>query len=133
MPSRNDQLIYYDIGYVFFANMIINGLWLIIFQTFTGWGFALALLVIFAMLATNTYIMMVSDRTNVNITEWITLRGGFSIYSGWVTAATILNVTFMLKQFGVADPYIPWFDEEEIGVGILLWPWQSTTWLPTSN
>ena len=56
------------------------------------------------MLATNIYIMMVSDRTTVNVTEWIGLRGGFSIYSGWVTAATILNATFLLKFFGVEDP-----------------------------
>lgn len=119
VPDRNDQLIYFDIGYVFLANMIINGFWLIIFQTFTGWGFVVALLDIFAMLATNIYIMMVSDRTSVNVTEWISLRGGFSIYSGWVTAATILNFTFMLKQFGVADPDIPWVDEEQITIGIL--------------
>jgi hypothetical protein len=55
------------------------------------------------MLATNVYIMMVSTRTNVNVTEWIGLRAGFGIYSGWVTAATILNATFLLKYFDYTE------------------------------
>lgn len=40
------------------------------------------------------------------------MRGGLSIYSGWVTAATILNASYMFKAYGVADPDIPYFDEE---------------------
>ena len=83
--------------------MIINGLWLLIFQTYSGFGMIAGLLDIALMLATNIYIMMVSDRSSVNVTEWIGLRGGFSIYSGWVTAATILNATFLLKFFGVTE------------------------------
>jgi hypothetical protein len=31
VPDRNDQLIYYDIGWVFPVNMVINAVWLIIF------------------------------------------------------------------------------------------------------
>lgn len=64
------------------------------------------------MLSSNLYIMRESTETNVNISEWISLRGGFSIYAGWVTAATILNATFLLKKVGVADPDIPYVDEE---------------------
>jgi len=71
------------------------------------------------MLSINLYIMMISTRTSVNWTEWISLRGGFSIYSGWVTAATILNATFMLKNLGFKDPTIPRFDEEQISIAIL--------------
>jgi hypothetical protein len=72
------------------------------------------------MLATNTYIWMVANRTSVNITEGIAIRGGFSIYSGWVTAATILNLTFMLKYFGYADPNIAYVDEEQWAIIILI-------------
>ena len=31
VPGRNDQLIYGDLGYVFFINMLLNSLWLFIF------------------------------------------------------------------------------------------------------
>ena len=107
VPDRNDQLIYTDIGYVFFVNMIINGVWLLIFQTYSGAGMILGLIDIAMMLITNVYIMMVSSRTSVNVTEWIGLRGGFGIYSGWVTAATILNATFLLRFFGVTEEEDP--------------------------
>jgi hypothetical protein len=120
VPDRNDKLIFEDIGYWFFVNMLANGVWLILFQTYTNIGFVIALFDAALMLGTNTYIWMLSNRTSVNWAEWIGLRGGFSIYSGWVTAATILNATFMLKQFGVVDPEIPMFNEEQITVGILL-------------
>jgi len=53
------------------------------------------------MLITQVYIMRLSTRNKVNTWEFITLRCGFSIYTGWVTAATILNATFLLKSYGV--------------------------------
>jgi len=98
---------------------MINGVWLVLFQTGEVWGFALGLIDIIAMLATNVYIMKLSTTSSVNITEWIGLRGGFSIYSGWVTAATILNAVYLLKVSGMADPNIYWVNEEQITVGIL--------------
>lgn len=99
--------------------MMINSVWLVLFQTNTTWGFTLALIDIIAMLTSNIFMMMKSTQTSVNITEWISMRGGFSIYSGWVTTATILNIAFMLKAFGVADPDIPYVDEEQITVFVL--------------
>jgi len=74
------------------------------------------------MLTSNIYMMMQSISTPVNSTEFIAMRGGFSIYSGWVTAATILNATYMLKSFGVADPDLA-MDEEEITCEILGVAW----------
>ena len=47
--------------------------------------------------------MMISTRTKVNTCEWISIRCGFTIYAAWVTTATILNITHMLKSFGVED------------------------------
>lgn len=43
---------------------------------------------------------------------------GFSIYSGWVTAATILNVSILLKSLGMKDPDLA-YSEESISVVIL--------------
>ena len=41
------------------------------------------------------------------------------MYAGWVTVATILNTTLLLKSFGVADPNIP--IDEETSTCIILW------------
>ena len=62
--------------------------------------------------------MGLSTHDSVNVYEWIGLRGGFSIYAGWVTAATILNAVYLLKASGMADPNIPYFDEEQITVAV---------------
>lgn len=51
--------------------------------------------------------------------EWFTIRGGFSLYSGWITAATILNAAFMLKSMGVAYPNIEYNYEGYLSVGTL--------------
>jgi len=82
---------------------------------------SIALIDIIAMLATNTFMMYKATETPdyVSPTELISMQGGFSIYSGWVTAATILNAAYVLKRIGVADPNIPYFDEEQISVFVL--------------
>ena len=45
--------------------------------------------------------MRYSTRTEVNKAEGISIRGGFSLYSGWLTVASILNFAFFLKSLGV--------------------------------
>jgi len=47
--------------------------------------------------------MQKSTRAKVNVVEFISLRMGFTIYTGWVTAATILNTTFFLKSVGMKE------------------------------
>ena len=56
------------------------------------------------ILGTNLYILVVADRAPMNWIEVITVRAPFSVYSGWVTAATILNMSYMLKSWGMSDP-----------------------------
>merc|ERR1711924_287336 len=55
------------------------------------------------------------------VVEWISMRAGFSIYNGWVTAATILNVCFVLKSSGMKDPNVLGgkLTEEQISIPIL--------------
>jgi|TARA_B110000285_G_scaffold195272_1_gene225456 translocator protein len=123
VPERNDKLIFEDLGYHFAANMVINGLWLILFMTGGGTtvGFGLALVDIIAMLTSNIWILYQASTTELNLVEALSLRGGFTIYSGWVTAATILNVSFLLKALGLADPNILYGFNEENLTETVLW------------
>jgi len=124
VPDRNNELIFEDIGYVFLINMLLNGIWLVIFQTNSVIGFTVGALVIAGILSTDLFMMMKSTRTPVNVYEWISMRGGFSIYSGWVSAATILNIYYMLKSWGLVDGSIFWgLDEESLGVVVLYVAW----------
>lgn len=72
---------------------------------------------IVVMLASALYMMYVSNRMEVNGTEWVFIRGGLSIYCGWLTAATILNFTATLKHFGFDG--FSWYSEEAITITIL--------------
>lgn len=103
VPSRNNKLIYEQIGPWFTVNMIVNGLWLMVFQQNQVWGFAVGLIGLVVILATARYIMHLSTTATVDVWEWIGLRAGFSIYAGWVTAATILNATYLFKSLGLSD------------------------------
>jgi len=44
----------------------------------------------------------------LNTIETISLRWGFSIYMGWVTAAAILNISFALFASGLQSNQIAW-------------------------
>ena len=100
--------------------MLMNGFWVFIFQTGNQWGIMIAMFDQFAIVATDVYIMMRSTRTQVNIVEAFVLRIAFTLYSGWVTSASIINAAVVLKMFGLADPDIPFgLDEEKVTLGIL--------------
>lgn len=86
---------------------------------YTWWGWVLSTIYIFGMLATALYMMMVSTRAEINGWDWVFVRSWLSIYSGWLTAATILNVVLMLKFFGVEDPDLTWLNEEQLSIGLL--------------
>jgi hypothetical protein len=63
-------------------------------------------------------ILRIADRNLLNVWDFIGLRVGFTIYSAWVNAATILNVAFSLKSSGWKDNVI--FSESTWGC-IVLW------------
>ena len=64
----------------------------------------MALIDITGMLVTQIIIMRHTLRTKLNMVEFISLRICFSIYTGWVAAATIIGVCFVLRTAGLSDP-----------------------------
>jgi len=65
--------------------------------------------------------MVITTRNLLSVTEIIGLRIGFSIYGGWLTAATILNFSIVLKDLGVSDQNENMFLTEEYWTGLMLW------------
>ena len=118
VPERNDQLIFEDIGYVFITNVVLNMCWFSIFKANTSTGFLASTFIIIGMLSTAVIMMMKTSRAeSLNSCEYISMMIGFSIYAGWLTAATILNICYYLKSIGYQEPKI---DEEKVTI-ILLW------------
>jgi hypothetical protein len=103
MSKRNDHLIFNEIGYWFTFNMIFNALWLCIFQQYNLPAFFVSAIDIIALLVTSLMIMMKAQRNSTNFFETIGVYVAFSMYSGWVATASILNVTFCLKGIGLSE------------------------------
>lgn len=121
VPSRNNTLIFDEMGYWIPANFLLNGLWLVLFLSNSTFTSGLALLDMIVLLTTCRWIMYKSTNAKVNLFEGITLRGGFTIYAGWITAAMILSASQFLMQLGLVDPNIPYgFNEENISQ-IIMW------------
>jgi len=53
--------------------------------------------------------------------EFITLRCGFSIYTGWVTAALIINVAILLKSLGMKGDNAGLGLAEDTWCVVILW------------
>jgi len=131
VSGRNDDVSVNQIGWYFSINLVLNGLWLCIFVQDSSAAFFLSLLVIIGMLVSQIYIMQISLRNKLNNWEFVGLRLGFSIYTGWVTAATILNICFFLKSIGFRDPSA-WLSEND-WCPVILWVALAIYWLCTYN
>ena len=101
--------------------MSVHAFWNATFLTNSGPGFYISLINILVMLGTAYYMMHVSMRASVNWIEFITMRLGFSIYTGWVTAATILNITYTLRWTFKANPKTNFWNYEEAYGIVVIW------------
>ena len=54
------------------------------------WAYIMSDIMIIGMLWTAAMMMSLSTTNSTNWFEWLTMRGTFSLYAGWLTAATIL-------------------------------------------
>jgi hypothetical protein len=100
--KMDSDVIYGQVGFMFSFNMIANALWLYLFSQDSAGFFALAMVDIVLMLISAISILNISTHNHLNNwTENVFFRGGMSIYGGWLTTATILNVCFLLKSLGV--------------------------------
>lgn len=111
LPSQRENIRFRAIGWLVIVNTLCNAIWSPIFNNEL---IGVALLVIFVMLATSVMIEqrllmrlripIVAPDLDATLPEspttpaetWLA-RIPFSIYFGWLTVATILNVTVYLK------------------------------------
>lgn len=94
--AREDQKeIYAKIDIWFFVSCLLNSAWIFIFQYRY---FTLALLVIVLFLV--TLMIIYSIIQNSRMTTWF-MRLPISIYIGWVSVATIVNVFVVFQANGI--------------------------------
>lgn len=88
--SMEEKLTFWPI-----LNFLLNGLWII---AFTGELLGLSVVVIIGLLGT-LIVLYKKITTHKNNYFW---RFPFSIYFGWVTVATIVNIFTWVKQMGIS-------------------------------
>ena len=122
--TRNDDLLYENgIGYIFLINMFFSCGWWTFWLLDKPWAYIMSDISIIGMLWTAAMMMSLSTTKNTNWVEWLSMRGTFSLYAGWLTAATILNTTIILRSYGVDQAWLtsvlPGLTEEHITIAIL--------------
>ena len=83
-------------------------------------------------MVTGLKVMTLADKHKLDAMEFFLIRVTFSIYSGWVTAATIVGTAIMFKSWGMSNDdskrsanawtwmeFMMFFDEETWGCVIM--------------
>lgn len=116
---KNDDLIFNQINVFFFLNMLANGTWFAFSRLDSSFALWVKSLTILFMLGTCLYMQVVSNRSSTNWIELLVTRLGFSIYGGWLVAATYIQVEGLMAHNGLVGPIfgIPY---ETVGV-LMTW------------
>jgi hypothetical protein len=95
LPNQKDQPYQKQIGALFILSGLFNVVWLFLWQYDY---IALSVVVMFALLATliAIYVRLGIGKTKAPLTERLLVRLPFSVYLGWITIATIANVSAAL-------------------------------------
>lgn len=103
LPAQRDNPRLRRIGYIFVASSVANAAWLFFWHYL--WKkplFPLTLVDMLILLGTliAIYLRLGTGRTAAPLGEKLAVRLPFSIYLGWITVATIANVTDVLYHLG---------------------------------
>lgn len=103
--------VYESVHYWPIANFILNGLWII---AFTREWYLASVIIIIALLITLFYIYRNISHVS---SRWFD-RLPFSIYFGWGTVATIVNIVTWVKETGIEE--VLGFDEYQWTLALLI-------------
>lgn len=112
-PNRNNDAIFNKAGWWVSINFTLNASWCLIFQQNNLTVFIIALFVCIGMLGSAIYVLQVAVENRLSPWGIVGMRCGFSVYSGWLTVATTLNIGFVLKAGGL--------NEEDISIDEAWW------------
>ena len=99
LPAQCDNPHLQRMGWLFVASCIFNAAWLISFHYLQ---FALSMVMMIALLIT---LIVIYRRLGIGVesvsraTKWL-IHVPFSLYLGWITAATITNAAYVLTDAG---------------------------------
>ena len=87
----------------FIASNLLNGLWIVAWHYEQLW---VAALIIAALLWTLIFINKHTTAARTTVGSTLAIRVPFAVYFGWVTVATVANISALLVQFGLAEGFV---------------------------
>jgi benzodiazapine receptor len=106
LPSEKGKNYQQRIGFLFILSSLVNSVWLFLWQ-YELLDFSVVLM--FLLLATliTIYLRLNIGKSSVSLRERLTVHLPFSVYLGWITIASIANVSVTLVSanwngFGIA-------------------------------
>ncbi len=105
--SSDERGIFERIGILFFISCIFNVAWILAWHYEIVW-LSLIIMALLLISLISIYIRLSIGRAQVRNSEKILVNIPFSVYLGWITIATIANITaFLVKinwnKFGISD------------------------------
>ena len=108
LPSQKENPRLRRLGYLFAISNIVNAIWLFMWH-YNFFGVSVLVMLTLLGLLIASYVRLDVNRSSAKGAEWWSVDLPFSIYLGWITVATVANITSWLYSigwngFGIAAP-----------------------------
>lgn len=101
LPGQATDRRHRSIGWLAAVSMVLNATWLLVTQQ--GWLWVSVVVIVALALALGVLVRRLGEHPSYGVPETVLVDGTFGLYLGWVSVATIANVTATLVAGGV-DP-----------------------------
>lgn len=99
----------------FIVSNLLNGVWIVAWHYELLW---LAAVIIVALLLVLIKINILTTKQRTELGSSLTIRMPFALYFGWITVATVANVSALFVQVGLGGGF--WFSPEVWTIVILI-------------
>lgn len=99
LPSQKGKDYQKNIGWLFVLSSLLNIIWLFLWQS-ASLGFSVVLMFLLLASLIAIYLRLNIGKSTVTLREKLAVHVPFSVYLGWITIASIENVTVALVSAG---------------------------------
>ncbi|HCX65262.1 MAG TPA: hypothetical protein DHN33_08650 [Eubacteriaceae bacterium] len=93
-----DKGIVNEIGSLFFLSCILNSVWIVLWHYL--WIGATVVVMLLLLIVLLRIYWIIQNRTFINYYDKVFVKIPFSLYLGWITVATVANITAFLVDLG---------------------------------
>lgn len=103
LPGQRSSVRQRELGWWITATMVLNGLWLVIAQFGTLLMTAIGIIVLLIALGLTFRVAVITRKTGDGFLDALLIDGVTGLHLGWVTLATVANITALVTQSAPAS------------------------------